>query len=164
MRKKVVSFLICSYLHMFGCCSWLVPLQSLGLFRNWTVTLLADQRLVDVRNDTTTSNGRLDECVQLFVSSDGQLQVTGSDTLHLQVLGRVACQLQNLSSQVLEDGCGVDGSGGADTSVAGGPVLRVPVDPAHGELEPRPAGPRLRLPLHLAALPAPRHGVLAARV
>merc|ERR550519_185752 len=32
-----------------------------------------------------------------------------------------------------------------------------PVDPAHGELEPRPAGPGLRLALHLAALATSRH-------
>jgi len=109
--------------------------HGLGLFDRRAVTLLADERLVNVRDDTTTGNGCLDECVQLFVSSDGQLQVTGSDTLHLQVLGSVACQLKNLSSQVLEDGCGVDSGGGADTSVAGGPVLEVPVDPTDRELQ-----------------------------
>ena len=32
-----------------------------------------------------------------------------------------------------------------------------PVDPAHGELEPRPAGPGLGLALHLAALATSRH-------
>ena len=31
------------------------------------------------------------------------------------------------------------------------------MDPAHGELEPRPAGPGLGLALHLAALATSRH-------
>lgn len=47
-------------------------------------------------DDTTASDRGLDEAVQLLVSSDGQLQVPGSDTLHLQVLGRVAGQLEDL--------------------------------------------------------------------
>ena len=39
-----------------------------------------------------------------------------------------------LSGQVLKDSCGVYGGGGSDTSVRGGPVLEVTVDPAHWEL------------------------------
>lgn len=49
-----------------------------------------------MRDDTTASDRRFDQAVQLLVSSDGQLQMAGSDTLHLQVLGRVAGQLQYL--------------------------------------------------------------------
>lgn len=44
---------------------------------------LVDEGLVDMRNDTTPCNGPLDECVQLLISSDGQLQMPGRDTLHL---------------------------------------------------------------------------------
>lgn len=42
---------------------------------------------------TSSSNCCLDKRVQLFVTTDGELQVTGSDTLHLQVFGGVARQL-----------------------------------------------------------------------
>lgn len=45
-----------------------------------------DEGLVDVRDDTTTSDGGLDECVQLLVTTDGQLQVTRRDALHLEIL------------------------------------------------------------------------------
>jgi len=38
---------------------------------------------VDVRNDTTTSDGSLNEHVQLFVTANGKLQVSRSDTFHL---------------------------------------------------------------------------------
>lgn len=52
-----------------------------------------------MRDDTTAGNRGFDQAVQLLVSSDGQLQVTGSDTLHLQVLGRVAGQLEHLDGE-----------------------------------------------------------------
>lgn len=52
-----------------------------------------------MRDDTTARDRRLDQAVQLLVSSDGQLQVPGSDTLHLQVLGRVSGQLQDLQER-----------------------------------------------------------------
>jgi len=108
---------------------------DLRLFDRRAVTLLADEGLVDVGDDAAAGDGRLDERVQLFVSTNGQLQVTRSDTLHLQVLRSVASQLENLSGQVLEDGGGVDGGGGADATVGGRAVLQVTVDTTHGELE-----------------------------
>ena len=55
---------------------------------------------MDVRDDATAGDGGLDQGVQLLVSSDGQLQVAGGDTLHFQILGGVARQLKNFSSQV----------------------------------------------------------------
>ena len=51
---------------------------------------------MDMRNDTTAGNGGLDEGVQFFVTTDGKLQMSGSDTLHLQILGGVTGQLENL--------------------------------------------------------------------
>uniref|UniRef100_A0A0E9WDE8 Uncharacterized protein n=1 Tax=Anguilla anguilla TaxID=7936 RepID=A0A0E9WDE8_ANGAN len=58
---------------------------------------------------TSTGDGGLDERVQLFVPTDGQLQVTRSDALHLQILRGVPRQLQHLSSQVFQNSCTVDG-------------------------------------------------------
>ena len=51
---------------------------------------------MNVGNDTTTGDGGLDKGVELLISSDGELQMSGRDTLHLQVLRGVACQLQYL--------------------------------------------------------------------
>lgn len=64
---------------------------------------LVDQRLVDVRDHTSTSDGTLDEGIELFISTDGQLKVAGGDTLHLQILASVPSQFQNLGSQVLQN-------------------------------------------------------------
>ena len=60
------------------------------------LALLADKGLVDMGDDSSAGDGGLDQGVQLLVSTDGQLQMAGSDTLHLQILGGVASQLQNL--------------------------------------------------------------------
>jgi len=107
---------------------------------------------VDVGDDSASGDGRLDQGVQLLVTTNGQLQVTGSDTLHLQILGGVACQLENLSSQVLEDGGRVDGSGGTDATVGGGAVLQVPMDTTDGELKTGARRSRHGLGLCLAGI------------
>ena len=96
---------------------------------NSALALLADERLVDVGDDSTASNGGLDQSVQLLVSPDGELEMSGGDSLHLQVLTGVAGQLEDLSSEVLQDGRAVDGSGGSNTARAEGPGLEVTVDP-----------------------------------
>lgn len=70
-------------------------IARLDLFR----ILLANQRFMDMRDDTTASDRCLDQTVQLLVSADGQLQMPGGDTLHLQVLGRVSGQLQDLQNR-----------------------------------------------------------------
>ena len=60
---------------------------------------------------------------------DRQLQVAGSDSLHLEILGGVAGQLEDLSSEVLQDGGGVHGGGGAHTTGRKAAALQVTVDP-----------------------------------
>lgn len=53
-------------------------------------------RTHDVWDDTTTGNGRLDQRVQLLVTTNGKLEMAGGDALHLEILGRVSGQLQHL--------------------------------------------------------------------
>ena len=84
---------------------------------------------MDVGDDSTASDGGLDQSVQLFVSPDGELEMSGCDPLHLEILTGVAGQLEDLSSEVLQDGGAVDGSGGSNSSAAEGPGLKVTVDP-----------------------------------
>jgi hypothetical protein len=45
--------------------------------------------LVDVGKDSSSGDGGADERVELLVSSDGELQMTGRDTLHSKILGGV---------------------------------------------------------------------------
>jgi hypothetical protein len=92
---------------------------------------------VDVRDDASARDGALDERVELLVPADGELQVARGDALDLEVLAGVAGQLQDLGGQVLEDGGGVDGGGGAHAAVGGRPRLEVAVDTAHRELRTR---------------------------
>lgn len=72
--------------------------------------------LVNVGQDTTLGDGNMTQkLVQLLIVPDGKLQMTGDDTGLLIVAGGVASQLENLSSEVLEDGSQIDGSTGTDT-------------------------------------------------
>ena len=84
---------------------------------------------MDVGDDSTSGNGGLDQGVQLLVSSDGQLQMAGGDPLHLEVLGGVTGQLEDLGSEVLQDGGAVHGGGGTNTASGETPALEVTVDP-----------------------------------
>ena len=70
---------------------------------------LEEQSTVDAGQDTTERDSGTDEAVQLFVTADGELQVTRRDTLDLQILGGVAGQFQYFSGQVLEDSSHVHG-------------------------------------------------------
>ena len=92
---------------------------------------------MDVGDDAATGDGRLDQGVELLVSTDGELQMPRGDPLHLQVLTGVAGQLQDLSREVLQDGGAVDGGGGADTPGGEGATLQVTVDPETDQLVSR---------------------------
>ena len=50
---------------------------NLRLAPNWqsSFSLLPNQRLMNMRNDSTSSNGGLDQSIQLFISTDGQLKI-----------------------------------------------------------------------------------------
>lgn len=66
--------------------------------------------LVNVGEDTTLGDGDVAEkLVQLLIVPDGELQVTGDDTGLLVVASGVTSQLEDFSSQVLEDSGEVDG-------------------------------------------------------
>ena len=55
--------------------------------------------------------------------------MAGCDPLHLEVLGGVAGQLEDLGGEVLQDGGAVDGGGGSDTTCGETATLQVTVDP-----------------------------------
>lgn len=90
---------------------------------------------MDVREHTSTGNGRLDERVELLVSANGQLQMARGDTLDLEVLGGVSSQLEDFGRQVLQNGGRVHGGGGSDTSVGRGAALEHAVDTTDRELQ-----------------------------
>ena len=88
---------------------------------------------MNVGQNTTLGDGDVAEkLVQLLIVADGKLKVTGDDTGLLVVTGGVSSQLEDLSSQVLEDSSEVDGSTGTDTlSVVA--LAEQTVDTADGE-------------------------------
>ena len=82
-----------------------------------------DERLVNVRDDTTTSNGSLDEGIQLLISSNGQLKMPWCDSFHFQILASISSKLKNLCRQIFKDWSQVDSSGGPNSPVSWDPLL-----------------------------------------
>jgi len=89
---------------------------------------------VDVRDNSSSSNGSLDKGIKLLVSTNGELQVTRCDALDLKILASVAGQLEDLGGEVLQDGGGVDGGGGSDTLTLLDRLLQETVDTSYGKL------------------------------
>ena len=106
---------------------------------SWFLVGLNDQGLVDVGDHTTASNSGLDQSVELLVTADSELQVTGGYSFNLQVLAGVAGELENLSGEVLEDCGSVDSGGSANTAVGAHSALQESVDSSHGELRDKEA-------------------------
>ena len=72
--------------------------------------------LVNVGEDTTLGNCDVTEkLVQFLIVADGKLKMTGNDTSLLVVTSGVTSQLENFSSEVLENGSQVDGSTSTNT-------------------------------------------------
>ncbi len=65
-----------------------------------------------MRQNAAKSNGRADKCVELFVTADGELQMTGRNAFHFEVFGCVPGQLEHFGCEVFEDGGHVDGGFG----------------------------------------------------
>ena len=99
------------------------------------VALLGEEHGLDVGQNTTLGDGHSGQkFVQLLVVADGQLQMTGDDSGLLVVTGCVACQLQDFSGQVLQNGGQVHGGTGSHSLG----VVALPqqtVDTTHGELK-----------------------------
>jgi len=90
---------------------------------------------VDVGEDTTGGDGDISKkLVELLVVLDGEGDVTGDDTALLVVAGGVTGELEDLGTEVLEDGGEVDGGTGTH---AGGvlALTEVTADTTDGELK-----------------------------
>lgn len=109
---------------------------GLNLLRSRALALLVrlggEELCVDQREDTTLRDDNVaEELVELFIVADRELEVTGHDTrlfaagssantraiggIYVLVARSVTGQLEDLGSEVLEDGGEVDGRTGTDT-------------------------------------------------
>ena len=97
--------------------------------------LLGEEDGVDVRENTSLGDGDVaEELVQLFVVSDGELDVTRSHPGALVVLGGVTSELEKLGGEVLKYRGHVDRSPRADT-LGKATLAKVASHAADGELE-----------------------------
>lgn len=86
-------------------------------------------------DDTSSSDGGLDEGVELLITSDGELKMSWSDSLHLKILGGVTGELKNLSGQVLKDGSAVNCGSGSNSAVGANSALQDSMDSSNWELK-----------------------------
>ena len=121
--------------------------------------LLGEEDGLDVGQDTSLGNGDSgQELVQLLVVSDGELEVTGDDPGLLVVTSSVACQLEDLSGQVLHDSSHVDWGTGSNTlSIVS--LSQQTMDTSNGELKASSARSGLCLSLNFSSFAAARHVV-----
>lgn len=96
---------------------------------------LEQQGAVDAGEDTTKGDGGADEGVELLVTTDGELQVAGRDTLDLEVLCGVAGELEDFGRQVFEHGRHVHGRLCRDAHLVLRVRLEETLDTTAGELE-----------------------------
>jgi len=88
-----------------------------------------------VWQDTSESDGGANESIEFFVTTDGELEMAGSNALDLEILGSISCELENFSSQIFEDCSNIDGSLGSNAHLVLGVVLQETLDTTAGELE-----------------------------
>merc|ERR1712167_283775 len=102
--------------------------------------LLGDEEHVDVGEDTTSSDSCVaEELVEFLVVADSELDVSGDDSGLLVVLGGIACELEDLSGEVLKDGSKVHGGTGTN-ALGEAASLEEAGDSADGELKTSLAG------------------------
>ena len=89
---------------------------------------------MDVWDNTTTSNCGLDQSVKLFISSDGEQEMSWCDSLHLQVLRGVTGELEDFGSKVLKDSSTVDGRGGSNSAIGTDSGFQESMNSSDGEL------------------------------
>jgi len=63
-----------------------------------------------MRKNTPEGDSGANESVQLFISTDRKLQMTGRDSLYLKILRSVTRKFQDFGGEVFEDGSHVDSS------------------------------------------------------
>ena len=96
---------------------------------------LGEKEDVDVGEDTTGGDsGSAHELGELFVVADGELDVSWDNSALLVILGGVASELEDLSCEVLKDGCEVDW-GTSTNSLSVSSLLEVASDSSDWELK-----------------------------
>ena len=135
-----------------GCCSFSCLKEDLLL-----LCLLGEKDGLDVGEDTTLSNGdSREELVQLLIITDGKLKMSGDDPGLLVVTSGITGQLEDLSSEVLEDGSQVD-RGTSTHSLSIVSFAQESMDATDGELKSGTTGSALCLSLCLASFATARH-------
>jgi hypothetical protein len=88
-----------------------------------------------MRDDTTSSNGSLNESIKLFVSSNGKLKMPRCDTLDLEILACISSKFENFSSKVFENGGSIDSSCSSNALIVLHRCFQETMDTTDGKLQ-----------------------------
>lgn len=96
-----------------------------------------NETLVNMRKHTASSDGSLDQWVQLFVTTDSKLKMPRCNTFDFEVLGRITSQFKNFCCQIFQNSCRVYRSLGSYTCIVSAPFLQITMNTTNGELHRR---------------------------
>lgn len=118
-------------------CVFELDLKDLDLLRSSLLSLglLGEEDRVDVGENTTRGDGHVvQQLVELLVVSDGELDVSGHDSVLLVVSRSISGELEDLSSEVLKNGGEVDW-GTSSNSLSVSTLSQMSVNSTNRELE-----------------------------
>ena len=75
--------------------------------------------------DTTEGDSRADEGVELFITTDGELEMAWRDALDFEIFGGISGEFEDFGSEVFEHGGEVDGGFGANAHLVASGVTEV---------------------------------------
>lgn len=90
--------------------------------------------LVNVRQDSSSSDRSPNQTIQFLISTNRQLQMPRRDTFDPQIFRSVSSQLEDFSGEIFEDRRGVDGSFRSDSHVVLSTSFQVTMDTTDWEL------------------------------
>lgn len=96
---------------------------------------LGNEIAMDVRDNTTSGDGGLDERIEFLVSTNCKLQMAGCDSLHFEILGGIACKFEHFGTQIFENGCAIHGGSRGHTAVCSNSGLEMAMETSDRELQ-----------------------------
>jgi len=119
-----------------------IPYGLLGILSNrppW----FCSEGLVNMRHNSSSSNGRLNELVEFLVSPDGQLQVTWCYTFDPEITGGIAGQFEDFGGEVFQNRCHINRRFRSHSHVVLRPLLQISMETTDRELKASSGAPRL---------------------
>ena len=98
------------------------------IYTSKQITCFKGTNKLNLQGDLLITLIKYQSYLKIDITSDSELKMSGGDSLHLEILGSVSCQLEYLSSEVLQDGRAVHGCSGSNTTCRETAALQMTMD------------------------------------